>query len=106
MIAVIVTAVLAAAGAVSLAMVRVPALRRRGRPGLPIVGEVSANTLLVFGLVCFGLGYHVAAHAFAWSALKAPMGWALGVAALAVAGTLAADAMQSRLLADERAKGD
>ncbi len=101
----IAAAVLAAAGAVSLAMVRVPRLRRRGRPDLPIVGEISATTLLVFGLVCFGLGYHVAAHAFAWRALKAPMGWALGVAALAVAGSLAADGLQSRLSAEERDKG-
>lgn len=105
-IALAASAVLAAGGVAALLAARVPALSRRARASLPVVGPLSGSTIQVFALVCFGLAYHALAHAFSWGMLKAPMVWALGVAALATAGTLLADALQNRAGDDEPTGGE
>ena len=63
------------------------------------VGPLSRVSHTVIALACVGLGYHIAAHAFQWP-LRAPMGTAVAVAAVAVLGSIAIDALEAR--ADRR----
>ncbi|MEC9372466.1 MAG: hypothetical protein VYC34_01425, partial [Planctomycetota bacterium] len=67
--------------------------RRRWRIRLAGVGELSAVTHTVIALACLGAGYHLAMHALRIGGMVAPLGIALGVAALAVLGSIGIDAL-------------
>lgn len=68
---------------------------------LPLVGEISEPTRLVFGLVLLILGYHVAAYGLpsGWFQLKVPSThwWLLFlVLVLAVGGAMLAERLERR----------
>ena len=85
---------LAMAGLASMVYARRGQADGRPRRSLPWIGPPSSVSLHVLGLSGLWLAYHLAAHAFGWSMLKAPMGWAVAGATLATAGTLLGDALQ------------
>ncbi len=69
---------------------------RESRVELPAVGRVSEVSLTLLGLALVGVGYHGLAHGLGWTGFRAPMRVAVGVAAVAVAGSLAVDALENR----------
>jgi hypothetical protein len=89
---------LALAGAWSLALARLGArepVDAARLPRLPVAmggAPLSLNTLALLGLCALGLGYHLLAHAFAWTTLKAPLAIALPVCVLAPLASILVDA--------------
>jgi hypothetical protein len=78
---------------------------RRG-PGhlrLAGVGEISRVTCVVIGLSLLGAGYHVFTHALGlMKHFRAPLGIGVGVAIVAILGSIAIDVLENRL-ADKHA---
>jgi hypothetical protein len=71
--------------------------RGEGRgPRLAGVGAVSSTTLMVSGLACVGVAYHLVVHSLGITGFRAPWPVALGVAGAAVGLSLAADAIENR----------
>lgn len=79
-------------------------LSRRGRGGgaggprvhLAGVGPLSPITMTVAALAAAGAGYHLVVHALHIPHFRAPLPIALGVAAVAVLGSIAVDAVENR----------
>lgn len=86
-------------GAIALARCRLGARETFDETDLPRLpgalggAPLSVNTLALVGLAALATAYHLLAHAFAWSTLKAPLSVALGVGAVVVALSVATDAL-------------
>ena len=81
--------------------------RRPGEISLMGVGRISRVTVLVAGLALLGLGYHIVVHALdLMRAFRAPLRLAVGVAIVAIVGSLAIDALENRLAGPPDAKED
>lgn len=89
--------VLVPLGAIALAKCRLGARETFDEADLPRLpgalggARLSVNTLALIGLASLATAYHLLAHAFGLATLKAPLGWAVGVALVVVALSVATD---------------
>ncbi len=58
---------------------------------VPGVGRASAVSHAVIGLACLGAAYHLVVHALGLAQFRAPLPVAVGVALVAIVGTLMVD---------------
>jgi hypothetical protein len=70
--------------------------RMQSGPTLAGIGPLSRATRYVIALVSLAFAYHIAAAGFDWRTLRAPLWLALLVGLIAVAASLALDAMEGR----------
>lgn len=102
----------AIAGAVIFAALGVAALTaprlmgREPRLSLAGVGEVSRVTVLVAGVSCLIIAYHIVTHALGIMAhFRAPLWLAFAGSAIAVLASLGVDAVDNRQGPDQRDRG-
>jgi len=86
--------VLVALGAALLLRMRFAA--SAGPVRLAVVGRVSEVTQVVMALALIGVGYHALAYANHWTAFRAPMPIVIGVALVAIVGSLLVDTLENR----------
>jgi len=65
------------------------------------VGRISIVAQAVTGLALIGVGYHVFVHAAGLAQFRAPLPIAVGVAIVAILGSVLVDAVENRALAPE-----